>query len=270
MGSGKNAAENKPKSIDFNGGSGIIKVRNTDIQNDLLGGKENLWSKIKSKLASSSGAKITKADAEAALLDIGFERVDKSFYSKVDPKLQVAVIEQLTKLESRFNVLKKSVSPYITADAVGDSIAFARYDMNQPAIQSLHLSKTKFKNAKTHIRERKSELAKNHCMPCEIDNDTLSKYVVTHEYGHMLSSVLAHERMQGTIWTRQQLINSYKNQIIDIAKRIDNNFTIEKYLSNYGFKNDDEFFAECFANSQLGNPNVLGTAMEIWLKKEGY
>ena len=45
------------------------------------------------------------------------------------------------------------------------------------------------------------------------------------------------------------------------------NVDVEKEMSIYGLKNDSDFFAESFANSQLGNPNVFGKAMEIWLQR---
>lgn len=45
---------------------------------------------------------------------------------------------------------------------------------------------------------------------------------------------------------------------------------IKNNLSQYGNTNYAEFFAEVFANSQLGEPNELGDAMSEWLKKRGY
>ena len=40
-------------------------------------------------------------------------------------------------------------------------------------------------------------------------------------------------------------------------------------LSGYGADNPREFFAECFANSVCGEPNVLGRAMAIYLDRCG-
>lgn len=45
---------------------------------------------------------------------------------------------------------------------------------------------------------------------------------------------------------------------------------IKNNLSQYGKTNYAEFFAEVFANSQLGESNELGDAMSEWLKKRGY
>ena len=40
-------------------------------------------------------------------------------------------------------------------------------------------------------------------------------------------------------------------------------------MSNYGRSTPYEFFAEAFANSQCGEPNIIGKAMNIWLKEKG-
>ncbi|MBR6617244.1 MAG: hypothetical protein IKL00_05140 [Oscillospiraceae bacterium] len=62
----------------------------------------------------------------------------------------------------------------------------------------------------------------------------------------------------------------YKQEIIKIARTLDKNFVLDDHLSEYGRKNEKEFFAECFADSQLGKPNTLGKAMLIWLERRGY
>ena len=46
-----------------------------------------------------------------------------------------------------------------------------------------------------------------------------------------------------------------------------NDFKWSTYLSEYGRTNYYEAFAEIFANSQCGKPNVLGEAMNEFLEK---
>ena len=50
-------------------------------------------------------------------------------------------------------------------------------------------------------------------------------------------------------------------------------FTLKDNISKYGSKitlvGKQEFFAEVFANSQLGAPNELGIAMQQWLVQKG-
>ena len=62
------------------------------------------------------------------------------------------------------------------------------------------------------------------------------------------------------------------NDIIAIAKKNNPAFDYLNSISEYGRKNNNraEFFAECFANSQLGKPNDLGIAMTEWLKQKGF
>jgi hypothetical protein len=44
---------------------------------------------------------------------------------------------------------------------------------------------------------------------------------------------------------------------------------ISKYGSKITLVGKEEFFAEVFANSQLGAPNELGIAMQQWLVQKG-
>ena len=67
--------------------------------------------------------------------------------------------------------------------------------------------------------------------------------------------------------------NSVENKIWHIhgeARKIDSSFDVQKYASQYGLTNESELFAEAFANSQLGEPNVLGQAMNKWLEGQGF
>ena len=72
------------------------------------------------------------------------------------------------------------------------------------------------------------------------------------------------------------------NEISKIAKKLlkeekpelfedisEENFDISYLMSDYGRSTPYEFFAEAFANSQCGEPNIIGKAMNIWLKEKG-
>ena len=58
-----------------------------------------------------------------------------------------------------------------------------------------------------------------------------------------------------------------KNDIINIAKKENKQFDILKNISDYGKINDRDFFAECFANMELGKSNELGEALKTYLKE---
>ena len=72
---------------------------------------------------------------------------------------------------------------------------------------------------------------------------------------------------------RNEVIDTCRKEIIAIAKKNNKKFKLKENISKYGGKNTAsgraEFFAEVFANSQLGAPNELGIAMQQWLKQKG-
>lgn len=78
-----------------------------------------------------------------------------------------------------------------------------------------------------------------------------------------------------------QLAKDINDEITHIAKDLlrredtyfegltDDEIDISYNLSKYAKTTPYEFFAECFANSQCGEPNLLGRAMNIWLNERG-
>ena len=137
--------------------------------------------------------------------------------------------------------------------------------------------------------------------------DAYDVYSITHEYGHMVQNKLIYtkelwdnytnfgspKKVQGM--SSSDLIKQYyekekfwkdntegvkakmRKEIIAIAKEKNPNFSLDASknadgmspLSEYGKKNDDEFFAECFANAFCGSPNELGMAMLEWFRRNG-
>lgn len=68
---------------------------------------------------------------------------------------------------------------------------------------------------------------------------------------------------------RKEVVTTCRKEILAIAKKNNRKFKKDEFISRYGKKNDEEFFAEVFANSQLGAPNELGIAMQQWLVQKG-
>lgn len=70
-----------------------------------------------------------------------------------------------------------------------------------------------------------------------------------------------------------EVVDQCRKEIIAIAKKNNKNFKLKDHISKYGSKitlvGKEEFFAEVFANSQLGAPNELGIAMQQWLVQKG-
>lgn len=117
-------------------------------------------------------------------------------------------------------------------------------------------------------------------------------YDVTHEYGHMLQNIIIQGEMEAYGFDRlkaemnpkaktaKAMFKPYSkirdgvakkcfSEIVEIAKSKNPDFSLSESISNYGKSNCFEFFAEVFANSQLGAPNELGQAMNEWLAKKG-
>ena len=229
------------------------------------------WAKIKSFFSGIfTPADISDVEITEALTKLGFSRVDSSFLKNTDKELRLSIVDQLKTLDDKFHAIEKSTRVTIDAARKGSAVASVSSQINNPDIQAFHLSSTKFRNKKSHIAARKKDVNDFYCMPCNLDDETLSRYVVTHEYGHMLENYLSQQDMTGTIYTHRQICEHYRDDILKIAQNLDESFSVDKFLSEYGSTNDKEFFAECFANSQLGQPNVLGNAMLIWLERRGF
>lgn len=242
-------------------------TNNGDFNNPI----KSIISKVKSIFDKAQPINtIENAEIENALKALGFKSVDESFFKRVNREMQLSVTDQLYILENKFNAIHRSVDPYISADKKGTAVACVRHPIDKPEQQSLHLSNTLYRNKKRHISDRKNDVNTFFCMPCNIDDETLSRYVVTHEYGHMVENVLISEEMKGRFGSHSDFARYYRSEITEIAKLLDRDYDESQYLSKYGSTKDTEFFAECFANSQLGQPNVLGHAIRIWLERKGY
>lgn len=98
-------------------------------------------------------------------------------------------------------------------------------------------------------------------------------YVITHEYGHLLENMIVSKRCNGVIGdvnTYKGKCEEIKEELVSILKKNHPGMSPSWATGIYGNKNSREYFAEAFANSQLGKPNELGEAMNEWLKKEGF
>ncbi len=223
---------------------------------------------------------------------IGFNSIQNSF-DLIDEELAIANTLQLAKLEDKFGAIHKSIGGIGAEDSQG-TVAYVSHQLVNPTNQSLSLCKTHFKDKSTFIKNEMNSITIGFAMPAKLIDEELMIYTVTHEYGHMLQNVLVRQAYEDNGWTekdRMQFVDFTKStkkgqfkwynniktrvqkecadEIIDIAKKNNSDFKLSDNLSSYGKTNHAEFFAEVFANSQLGEPNELGNAMNIWLKKKG-
>lgn len=123
-----------------------------------------------------------------------------------------------------------------------------------------------FKTTKYHLATVTQARDKGHFMP--FDDEYALSYAFTHEYGHALEGYYVKHVLGRNMLEYDATYSEISDEIFDIARKIDPNNDPMIYMSNYAQKNDKELFAEIFANSQCGKPNVLGEAMNTWLEQK--
>lgn len=227
---------------------------------------------------------------EALLNDIGFNLVEDSFVRNVDERLAIDCTKQLHNLEQTFDAVKKSTGSICSVSGGRATDAYVGAKVTDPTNQNLSLCPIAFNSYKSNVTETLSQIESGYIMPALKGNASI--YTVTHEYGHMVQNTVIKkamedyglEKLKASIdyskKTEKARLKQYKKiwadtekrccaEILDIAKEANVNFKLGDNISRYGRTNYAEFFAEVFANSQLGAPNELGKAMLVWLERKG-
>lgn len=227
---------------------------------------------------------------EALLNDIGFNLVEDSFVRNVDERLAIDCTNQLHNLEQTFGAVKKSTGSICSVSGGRATDAYVGAKVTDPTNQNLSLCPIAFNSYKSNVTETLSQIESGYIMPALKENASI--YTVTHEYGHMVQNTVIKkamedyglEKLKASIdyskKTEKAIFKQYKKiwadtekrccaEILDIAKEANVNFKLGDNISRYGRTNYAEFFAEVFANSQLGAPNELGKAMLVWLERKG-
>lgn len=271
------------------------------------GKRQNVWTKKyiqeqeqakeeRIKWQEEQIARITtrKQAYDVLIKDVGFDLVEDSV-KKIDDELLIANTKQLQKLENRFNAVHRSRGTISSTYDSRTTRAYVRSSLVDPLRQNLSLCPNHYGHGYDYLVKAELEQIKsNNSMPCILKDEFLSVYTVTHEYGHIIQNSLINDYQSALGWTsettnqfidmakkttkarykffydaRKEVQNQCFNEIIEIAKKNNPNFNLYDNLSLYGRTNKAEFFAEVFANSQLGAPNELGQAMIQWLEEKG-
>ena len=227
---------------------------------------------------------------EALLSRIGFDHVDS--ISGINDELFIENTMQLVRLEDKFGAIHKSSFTRFDDVNHANAAACAESGYATPHIQSLSLCKSHYSDKAKMLQKEKKWVDSKWSVPClESELPIIS---LTHEYGHMIQNNLVAQAMREAGWDeddyfafmdrkaksanakfkwyikqRKAVQDMCYNEIIAIAKEKNPLFVLEDNISGYGKTNKAEFFAEVFANSQLGKPNELGNAMNEWLKRKG-
>ncbi len=211
--------------------------------------------------------------------DLGFKSVSDDFINNLDEELLCNNVNRLSELNNIFGKLTDGMDlEYRPATFVAE---VQQHLLRGP--EKLTFSKQYYtKNKEKIISETMSTMASKWSMP--ISEDYYQTYGVTHEYGHIFASryIIGSEEYKKTVFvqfgdwqasgTYKKLAEKMRTDIEDIARNELNAYEIDIFygISDYGKKNDDEFFAECFANAMCGDPNIMGQATRIFLERQGY
>lgn len=250
------------------------------------------WKKEQAKVKEKAELNLhSMQDCKEALLnDIGFNLVEDSFVRNVDERLAIDCTKQLHNLEQIFGAVKKSTGSICSVSGGKATDAYVGAKVTDPTNQNLSLCPIAFNSYKSNVTETLSQIESGYIMPALKENASI--YTVTHEYGHMVQNTVIKkamedyglEKLKASIdyskKTEKTRLKQYKKiwadtekrccaEILDIAKEANVNFKLGDNISRYGRTNYAEFFAEVFANSQLGAPNELGKAMLVWLERKG-
>ena len=234
----------------------------------------------------------TFLEAEDALEnDIGFVKLGD--INRLNKDLVVVNTNQLIKLEDTFGAIKQSERPDLITRSSGNAVAYVSHSVVNPKKQTLSLCKSYYgESTESFLATHKRLVSNGFFMPIKDELENYYIYSVTHEYGHILHNILIQKEFDritqetllamgniyspnSELWTKghETVAANYMKKIIkeieDIARAKNPKYSRGANISRYGKTNVYEFFAEVFANSQLGAPNELGSAMNEWLKKKG-
>lgn len=188
---------------------------------------------------------------------------------KMDTAVLGAYGIQLNNLERRFGAIGGSEKVSVAMTDKADFVAAVSYNPLNTGQQTLILNYSDMGKISKAVSQQRASEKSGWAMPTDGSVKSMARYTVTHEYGHILHNQLyARAKANGYTGTRNQFIGSAMREIKSNA--IKNYGATQKSLSGYGATNSREFFAETFANANLGNPNALGHAMNDWLKKQGF
>lgn len=255
-------------------------------------------SKVKS--ATPTPTKTLKTDDKIKNTNISIDKGVSS--SKIDNEIFEKSTKQIENLESKFGLSKKGDISFST-ESVDKSVAgYCGYEPRNMKKQTISVCDETNKTRKSVVERQIKQRNENYNMPFKDENADI--YTVTHEYGHALQNSIVEERIdwgllkakEDKLWesatprikTKEEAVKikeisdkiytreiakkkrEINNEIFEEARKIDSSFDVQKYASQYGLTNESELFAEAFANSQLGEPNVLGKAMNKWLERQGF
>ena len=142
---------------------------------------------------------------------------------------------------------------------------------NGKLVCNLTLNHRFYSKGKEHISEEtRKGIEDKEFVPVEKKN--YSKYVVTHEMGHVLENALINKQARASkeyrVVTKRNYENKIKDDIFEIYNEKYKTSESTTHLSNYAYENSAEWFAETFTNLKLSSkPEPIALAMKEYLDK---
>ena len=194
--------------------------------------------------------------------------VDNSI-GKIPTNLLTRNVNQFSKLTEKYNMMdffKEYEAIYYSPDTT-EFIGAIRYNKELTRL-SINSSYQYFFDKKFLVDKTEEMVKTGWSMPCS--EKYYDIYSMTHEFGHTLEMKMFKQKYpQGNNIKYFHYCSNVKNDIINIASKNNNEKEILNAISDYGKRKESDFFAEAFANMELGKPNIIGKAMKEYLEKEG-
>lgn len=212
------------------------------------------------------GAADPRGDVQQAFRELGFK--DVKGLGDVDTAVLGAYAIALNNLERQYGAMGNldTYGMEVLGMDSASAIAAVRYDANGTP-NALLINRSMMGSISKHNAIHRKDEASGWSMPTDGSVKSVSRYTITHEYGHILqTSMYQQAKKSGFKGTEGQYARSAANQITSHAQK--RYGATQKHVSQYGSHNTAEFFAEAFANANSGKPNAIGKATSDWLKKQ--
>lgn len=209
----------------------------------------------------------------------------------VDSQLLDENVQQLNELNNKYPKMKEYFEQnnlIIGANNNNKDVA-STTSMSDHTVQKITINKKYYSDYNKLIDEQKRSSTSGWNMACA--KDKYSVYTTIHEYGHTIHNYLINDYIVNNVEEyakmkermmkassmsyamkirrnfEAKIVKDYMEEVKTYAMEEVEDFRWSTYLSKYGQSNIFEAFAESFANSQCGESNVLGDAMNKFLEE---
>lgn len=244
----------------------------------------------KSDIINKTSEKITDYNSAKKVLESRNVIFDSSL-KNIDEKCLVCNAERLDYLINKFSAAQKYINENkFTFKAKNmKSIGSCSYNYSGSS-QTISLGINHYLSAESYIEQQKRRIESGFKM--SVAEENLLNYTINHEFGHFIENIIIHNMKESKGFAKvyqkaskanssekfKKIINKWydkrayeiEKEIAKIAHSKDKRINVinyKKFVSRYGKQSSQEFFAEIFANSQGGNPNILGEAMNDYLER---